>query len=154
MHGTGLKMNSSGVLENPINKKVTFSYSEDEDEEEDEEEENKEVGDKEELSEGRDDQVDEKELASKGSSEVKQLAETETEKDKQEEEEEEEKQKDVIEEPPKKKPCVEEATASAKVNGNAEKSIDKLIDAELKELGDKSKVCCYLECMSLSLWGS
>ncbi|KAF2535566.1 hypothetical protein F2Q68_00022867, partial [Brassica cretica] len=134
MHGTGLKMNSSGVLENPINKKVTFSYSEDEDEEEDEEEENKEVGDKEEL--GRDDQVDEKELASKGSSEVKQLAETETEKDKQEE-----KQKDVIEEPPKKKPCVEEATASAKVNGNgnAEKSIDKLIDAELKELGDKSK---------------
>ncbi|KAF3500647.1 hypothetical protein F2Q69_00044981 [Brassica cretica] len=134
MHGTGLKMNSSGVLENPINKKVTFSYSEDEDEEEDDEEENKEVGDKEELSEGRDDQVDEKELASKGSSEVKQLAETETEKDKQEE-----KQKDVIEEPPKKKPCVEEATASAKVNGNAEKSIDKLIDAELKELGDKSK---------------
>ncbi|KAL0648066.1 hypothetical protein Bca4012_046357 [Brassica carinata] len=129
MHGTGLKMNSSGVLENPINKKVTFSYSEDEDEEE-----NKEVGDKEEVSEGRDDQVDEKELASKGSSEVKQLAETETEKDKQEE-----KQKDVIEEPPKKKPCVEEATASAKVNGNAEKSIDKLIDAELKELGDKSK---------------
>ncbi|XP_033137902.1 THUMP domain-containing protein 1 [Brassica rapa] len=125
MHGTGLKMNSSGVLENPINKKVTFSYSEDEDEEEDDEanndkeEENKEVGDKEEVSVGGDKQVDAKELASEGSSEVKQVAETETEKD---EEKEEEKQKDVIEEPPKKKPCVEEATASAKVNGNAEKS--------------------------------
>ncbi|KAG2300528.1 hypothetical protein Bca52824_037000 [Brassica carinata] len=105
MHGTGLKVNSSGVLENPVNKKVTFSYSEDEDEEED-------------------DEVDEKELVS----EVKQ-----TEKD---EEKEEEKQENVVvEEPPKKKTCVEEA----KVNANAEKSIDKLIDAELKELGDKSK---------------
>lgn len=153
MHGTGLKMNSSGVLENPINKKVTFSYSEDEDEEEDDEanndkeEENKEVGDKEEVSVGGDKQVDAKELASEGSSEVKQVTETETEKD---EEKEEEKQKNVIEEPPKKKPCVEEATASAKVNGNAEKSIDKLIDAELKELGDKSKVCYYL-CLNETL---
>lgn len=134
-------MNSSGVLENPINKKVTFSYSEDEDEDEEEddddkEEENKEEagGDKEEVKEGGNDQVveTEKELASQeGSCDVKQLAETVTEKD-------EEKQKNIVEEPPKKKPCVEEA--SAKVNGNAEKSIDKLIDAELKELGDKSKV--------------
>ncbi|CAH8281999.1 unnamed protein product [Eruca vesicaria subsp. sativa] len=134
VHGTGLKMNSSGVLENPVNKKVTFSYSEDEDEEEDdegnngeEEEENKEVKDKEEVSEGGDSKVDEKELVSEGSCEVK--------KTEKEEEKEEEKQENVVEEPPKKKTCVEEA----KVNVNAEKSIDKLIDAELKELGDKSK---------------
>ncbi|KAL0736034.1 hypothetical protein Bca4012_012244 [Brassica carinata] len=130
MHGTGLKVNSSGVLENPVNKKVTFSYSEDEDEEEDdegnngEEEDDKGVEDKTEVSESGNNQVDEKELVS----EVKQ-----TEKD---EEKEEEKQENVVvEEPPKKKTCVEEA----KVNANAEKSIDKLIDAELKELGDKSK---------------
>ncbi|KAF8115955.1 hypothetical protein N665_0025s0390 [Sinapis alba] len=133
MHGTGLKLNSSGVLENPVNKKVTFSYSEDEDEEEDgegnngEEDENKGVEDKTEVIEGDNNQVDGKELVSERScEEVKQ-----TEKD----EEKEEKQENVAEEPPKKKTCVEEA----KVNGNAEKSIDKLIDAELKELGDKSK---------------
>ncbi|CAH8303379.1 unnamed protein product [Eruca vesicaria subsp. sativa] len=165
MHGTGLKMNSYGLLENPVNKKVTFSYSDDEDEDEsnngEEEgnkgdgdktevseggkEEHKEVEDKTELSEGGGDktevsevgnnQVNEKEIASEGSCEVKQLAETKNEK----EEEEEVKEKNGVEEPPRKKTCIEEASESTKVNGNAEKSIDKLIDAELKELGDKSK---------------
>ncbi|CAA7039854.1 unnamed protein product [Microthlaspi erraticum] len=146
VHGTGLKVNSSGLLEKPINKKVTFSYSDDEDEDENEgeeededtngeKEENKGDEEKTEVSEGGNNQVNEKELATEGSSEVKQLAENDTEK----KEEEEGKQKNSVEEPPKKKPCIEEANASAKVNENAEKSIDKLIDAELKELGDKSK---------------
>lgn len=145
MQGTGSKVNISGLLEKPINKKVTFSYSEDEDEEENEtnngeEEENKGDGDKTEVSEGGNDQVNEKELASEGSCEVKQLPEIETKKD----EEDEGKQKNGVEEPPRKKTCVEEANASTKVNEKAEKSIDKLIDAELRELGDKSKVSYYL----------
>ncbi|CAH2072904.1 unnamed protein product, partial [Thlaspi arvense] len=145
VHGTGLKVNSSGLLEKPINKKVTFSYSDDEDEDEDEdeddegnngeEEETKGDGDKKEVTEGENNQVNEKELASEGSCEVKNLAENDTEK----KEEDEGKQETVVEEPPRKKTCVEEANASTKANGNAETSIDKLIDAELKELGDKSK---------------
>uniref|UniRef100_A0A1J3H9S2 THUMP domain-containing protein 1 n=1 Tax=Noccaea caerulescens TaxID=107243 RepID=A0A1J3H9S2_NOCCA len=144
VHGTGLKVNSCGLLEKPTNKKVTFSYSDDEDEAEDEnegeeedednngeEKENKGDGDKTEVSEDGNNQLVEKEVASEGSCEVKQLAENDTEK----KEEDEGKQKKSVEEPPKKKPCTEEA----KVNGNAETCIDKLIDAELKELGDKSK---------------
>ncbi|CAN8256528.1 unnamed protein product [Cochlearia groenlandica] len=141
VHGTGLKVNSSGVLEKPMNKKVTFSYSEDEDEDEEEDhegnncedEENKENVDKTEVSEGGNNEVSVKELVSEEEScEVKKLVETENDK----EEVEEREQKKDVEEPPSKKICVEEA---AKVNENAEKSIDKLIDAELKELGDKSK---------------
>ncbi|ESQ41211.1 hypothetical protein EUTSA_v10013724mg [Eutrema salsugineum] len=177
VHGTGLKVNSSGFLEKPINKKVTFSYSEDEDEDEEEgnngeEEENKGDGNLTEVSESGNNQVNEKELAaSEGSCEVKQLAENETEKNeedegkqkneedegkqkneedegkqkneddegKQKNEEDEGKQKNGVDEPPRKKACMEEANASTKVNENAEMSIDKLIDAELKELGDKSK---------------
>lgn len=142
VHGTDSKVNPR-LFDNPINKKVTFSYSEDEEEDEEkdesnngEEEENKEDGDKTEASEGGTDQVNEKEIASGGSCEVKQLAENNTEKD----EEDEEIQKNGVDEPPRKKPCMEEANPLAKVNENGEKSIDKLIEAELKELGDKSKV--------------
>ncbi|KAL0709421.1 hypothetical protein Bca4012_016399 [Brassica carinata] len=167
MHGTGLKVNSSGLLENPVNKKVTFHYSDDEDEDVEEDEgdkgagdelevseggnngdelELKEVGDKTELSEGGggktevseggNNQVNEKEVASEGSCEVKQVEETKTEKI----QEDEVKDQNGVGEPPRKKTCTEEASESTtKVNGNAEKSIDKLIDAELKELGDKSK---------------
>ncbi|AED91806.1 putative THUMP domain-containing protein [Arabidopsis thaliana] len=153
IQGTDSKVNP-GLFGNPINKKVTFSYSEDEDEEEDEsnngeEEENKGDGDKavvseggndlvnekEIASEGVNDQVNEKEIASEGSCEVKQLAENETVK----EEEDKGNQKNGGDEPPRKKTCTEEANPLAKVNENAEKSIDKLIEAELKELGDKSK---------------
>ena len=139
MHGTGLKVNSSGMLEKPVNKKVTFSYSDDEDGNEEDgegdngdEEGNKGDGDKTEVREGGNDQVNEKEVAS----EVKQLAETKTAK----EEEDEVNDQNGVKEPPRKKTCTEEASESTKVSVNAEKSIDKLIDAELKELGDKSKV--------------
>ncbi|CAN7005419.1 unnamed protein product [Brassica rapa subsp. trilocularis] len=138
MHGTGLKVNSSGMLEKPVNKKVTFSYSDDEDGNEEDgegdngdEEGNKGDGDKTEVREGGNDQVNEKEVAS----EVKQLAETKTAK----EEEDEVNDQNGVKEPPRKKACTEEASESTKVSVNAEKSIDKLIDAELKELGDKSK---------------
>ncbi|EFH49828.1 THUMP domain-containing protein [Arabidopsis lyrata subsp. lyrata] len=139
IQGTDSKVNP-GLFDNPINKKVTFSYSEDEDDEEDEsnygeEEENKGDGDKAVVSEGGNDQVNEKEIASEGSCEVKKLAENETEK----EEEDKGNQKNGGDEPPRKKTCTEEANPLAKVNENAEKSIDKLIEAELKELGDKSK---------------
>ncbi|XP_006286516.2 THUMP domain-containing protein 1 homolog [Capsella rubella] len=145
MHGIDSKA-KPGLFDNPINKKVTFSYSEDEDEDEDgdgeedesndaEEEENKGDGEKKEVTEGSDSQVIEKELASEGSCGVKSLVETEAEKDKVDEE----KQKNGVDEPPRKKACMEEANPLAKVNENAEKSIDKLIEAELKELGDKSK---------------
>lgn len=148
MHGTGLKVNSSGLLENPVNKKVTFHYSEDEDEEDveddegnnGEEEGNKGAGDELEVSEGGDNQVKEREVAREGSCEVKRVEETKTEKD----EEDEVKEKNGVEEPPRKKTCTEEASESTKVDGNTEKSIDKLIDAELKELGDKSKVSLLL----------
>ncbi|XP_010453317.1 PREDICTED: THUMP domain-containing protein 1 homolog [Camelina sativa] len=142
MNGTDTKV-KPGLFDNPINKKVTFSYSEDDDEDEEEaegnndkeEEENKGDEEKKEVTEGGDNQVNEKELASEGSCEVKQLVETETGKDK----EDEEKPKNGVDEPPRKKACLEEAIPLAKVNENAEKSIDKLIEAELKELGDKSK---------------
>ncbi|CAN6974423.1 unnamed protein product [Brassica oleracea var. botrytis] len=134
MLGTGLKVNSSGLLENPVNKKVTFSYSDDEEEDEGdngEEEETKGDGDKNEVIEGGNNQ----EIASEGSFEVKQLEENKTEKN----QEDEVKDQNSVEEPPRKETCTEEASESTKVSGNAEKSIDKLIDAELKELGDKSK---------------
>lgn len=150
MHGTGLKVNSSGMLEKPVNKKVTFSYSDDEDGNEEDgegdngdEEGNKGDGDKTEVREGGNDQVNEKEVAS----EVKQLAETKTAK----EEEDEVNDQNGVEEPPRKKTCTEEASETTKVRENTEKSIDKLIDAELKELGDKSKVkllsMSFFKCM-------
>ncbi|KAL1199129.1 hypothetical protein V5N11_014626 [Cardamine amara subsp. amara] len=137
MHGPSSKVNP-GLFDKPVNKKVTFSYSEDEEEDENnngEEEKNKEDGEKTEVSEGGDNQVKEKEVASEGSCEVKQVAENETEKDK----EDEGKQKNDVVEPPRKKTCMEEANPSEQVNKIAEKSIDRLIEDELKELGDKSK---------------
>ncbi|KFK25514.1 hypothetical protein AALP_AA8G124600 [Arabis alpina] len=169
VQGTGSKVSISGLIEKPINKKVTFSYSDDEDEDEEEDEsnngeekENKGDGDKTEVTKGGDnDEVEEKkgdedktevtEGGNNGEEEEKkgdgdktevseggnnQVAEKETAKD----EEDEEKQKNGVEEPPRKKACVEGENASAKANEKyVEKSIDKLIDAELKELGDKSK---------------
>ncbi|KAJ0260852.1 Uncharacterized protein HA466_0040910 [Hirschfeldia incana] len=134
MHGTGLKVNSSGLLENPVNKKVTFHYSDDEDGDEEDNEGNN--GEEEEKKgDGDKTKVSEKEIGSEGSCEVKQVEETKTEKD----QEDEVKGQNSVGEPPRKKTCIEEANASTNVNGNEEKSIDKLIDAELKELGDKSK---------------
>ncbi|WRX31818.1 THUMP domain - like 2 [Theobroma cacao] len=49
-----------------------------------------------------------------------------------------ENQADNFMEPPAKKQCRETDTSKCETNGK-EKSIDKLIEAELKELGDKSK---------------
>ncbi|KAK9673608.1 hypothetical protein RND81_12G178400 [Saponaria officinalis] len=137
--------------EKPLNKKITFSYSDSDEEEEDEDdddgdvekdgkEDNKSVNPQDGLNNGSkaeeiSDPVDKAEKLHDDGSAKTEGGDKEVIK-----EQEEEKSKDN-EEPPEKKHCADDKKSE---NGNqalatTETSVDKLIEAELKELKDKSK---------------
>lgn len=158
VQGTTSKLGQGKLSEKPVNKKTVFKYSdssssddeEDGDNGNDEDQAKEETSKLEQRQEKIDDDIDSLETGKsgpenkdntstdeviQGNTENKELLETTLE------------QKDIeVGEPPAKKQCVEKEASEA---GNIafgkteEKSIDKLIDAELAELVDKSKVSGY-----------
>ncbi|XP_004250910.2 uncharacterized protein [Solanum lycopersicum] len=155
VQGTNLNLGQVELSEKPVNKKTVFKYSDSsssDDDDEDGENGNGEDQTKEETSkieqhqEKTDDEID---SLKTGASEPENQDNTSTDEliqgntENKEELENTLEQKDIeVGEPPAKKQCVEKEAAEA---GNIafgkteEKSIDRLIDAELAELGDKSK---------------
>ncbi|XP_022930547.1 THUMP domain-containing protein 1 homolog [Cucurbita moschata] len=159
VHGKGSGVKLTELADKPLNKKIKFSDSEssgsddDGDGEEEEEEvggenedENKEVPDEESKSKSPKEQNDpcnENETTDVPDPHQGDTVATES----RTEEKSNDNEKDIkcpevpseeVEEPPKKKHCIE-ADASKSIVKEKEKSIDQLIEAELQELGDKSK---------------
>ncbi|KAJ6750771.1 hypothetical protein OIU85_001320 [Salix viminalis] len=136
-------VNLAELLDKPINKKIKFSYSDDEgDNKEDKDEEDgldeNKTGASEAIDAKNENPADEK-LGSPCLENEKSECETE-EKTNQEDCKSDKRQESDAEELPAKKKCTEtcapKSVAQEKVE---EKSIDKLIEDELKELGDKNK---------------
>ncbi|KAG7022095.1 THUMP domain-containing protein 1-like protein [Cucurbita argyrosperma subsp. argyrosperma] len=159
VHGKGSGVKLTELADKPLNKKIKFSDSESSgsDDDDDGEEEEEEVGDE---NEDENKEVPEEESKSKSPKEQNDpcnenkttdvpdthqgdIVATES----RTEEKSNDNEKDIkcpevpseeVEEPPKKKHCIE-ADASKSIVKEKEKSIDQLIEAELQELGDKSK---------------
>lgn len=135
----------------PLNKKITFSYSDDEGDDDEEEGDGDGDGDGEEGLEeviksnaskeidARQESLTDKDLDHPNSDDVCHGKVTEETSENQKDGANIENQADNSEEPPAKKQCLETDTSKS-VTNEKEKSIDKLIEAELNELGDKSKV--------------
>lgn len=156
MQGTNSKLGQGELSEKPVNKKTVFKYSDssssDDDDDEDGDNKNDEDQTKEETSkiEQHQEKVDEIGSLKSGKSGPENKDNTSTDEliqgntENKEELETTLEQKDIeVGEPPAKKQCVEKEAPEAgniAVGKTEEKSIDKLIDAELAELGDKSKV--------------
>ncbi|XP_052476451.1 uncharacterized protein LOC105799368 isoform X1 [Gossypium raimondii] len=138
----------SAVLPNkPLNKKITFSYSDDEGDDDDDkgDGEGEEEGQEEVIKSNASKEIDasqesltNKDLDLPNSDDVCHGKVTEENSDNQKNGANIENQADNLEEPPAKKQCLETDTSKSATN-EKEKSIDKLIEAELNELGDKSK---------------
>lgn len=158
VQGINSNLGQVELSEKPVNKKTVFKYSdssssEDEDEDgengNDEDQTKKETSKIEQHQEKTDDEID---SLKTGESEPENKDNNSTEliqgntENKEELENTLEKKDIEVGEPPAKRQCVEKEAAEA---GNIafgkteEKSIDRLIDAELAELGDKSKVSGY-----------
>nr|XP_004250910.1 THUMP domain-containing protein 1 homolog [Solanum lycopersicum] len=154
VQGINSNLGQVELSEKPVNKKTVFKYSdssssEDEDEDgengNDEDQTKKETSKIEQHQEKTDDEID---SLKTGESEPENKDNNSTEliqgntENKEELENTLEKKDIEVGEPPAKRQCVEKEAAEA---GNIafgkteEKSIDRLIDAELAELGDKSK---------------
>ncbi|XP_059315313.1 uncharacterized protein LOC132065793 [Lycium ferocissimum] len=155
VQGTNSKFGQGELSEKPVNKKTVFKYSDSSssDDDEDDDNVNDENQTKEETSkveqheEKTDDEVGSLK-AGKSEPENKDNISTDEQiqgntENKEEPVEATHEQKDIdVGEPPAKKQCVErEAPESGNIASGKteEKSIDKLIEAELAELGDKSK---------------
>ncbi|KAJ8551333.1 hypothetical protein K7X08_000703 [Anisodus acutangulus] len=158
MQGTNSKLGHGELSEKPVNKKTVFKYSDssssdDDDDEEDDDNGNDENQTTEETSkvEQHEEKIDD-EIGSlktgKSGPENKDDISTDEQiqgnaENKEELVETTHEQKDIeVGEPPAKKQCVEREapeTGNIASGKTEEKSIDKLIEAELAELGDKSK---------------
>ncbi|KAL5831792.1 hypothetical protein ACOSQ4_017146 [Xanthoceras sorbifolium] len=149
VHGKGADMKLAGVPYKPLNKKIIFasSSSDDDDDEEEEQEAEKEgKGEERKSDTNKDDDANLKNLTNEKSDpkepdNVSHTNEVEgvTDGNKDDAKNHETQAKEV-EEPPAKKQCLEADSSKCVTNDKLEeKSIDKLIEAELKELGDKNK---------------
>ncbi|GAV65037.1 THUMP domain-containing protein [Cephalotus follicularis] len=146
VHGKDTGALHAGLLNNPVNRKITFSYSDDDDDDNDDDDD---VGEEEEVGEHKSEEKKEeaaksdtcREIANHGVPTSNNLNQTEDNTDGHEEDGKiHEIQAIKAEEPPAKKQCVETGALACLVSENVEeKAIDKLIEAELKELGDKNK---------------
>ncbi|XP_031247169.1 THUMP domain-containing protein 1 homolog [Pistacia vera] len=136
--------NLAGIPNKPLNKKIVFASSSSDEEDDDDEEEGEGEGKQsdscgdddtrqENLTNEKSDPHDSNNVCS--GNEIEGMTGENKEEDKNPES-----QANESEEPPAKKQCLEpEASKPAPNEKVEEKSIDKLIEAELKELGDKSK---------------
>ncbi|OMO54470.1 hypothetical protein COLO4_36476 [Corchorus olitorius] len=148
VHGKDLGEKPAGLPEKPQNKKIIFSYSDDEDDNDDEEgddegeEERQEEVAKSDTVTDNDaskESLTNKDLDHHNSDDVCHGKTTEETNDSKDGGESIENQGDQTKEPPAKKQCLE-TDASKCTTNKKEKSVDELIEAELKELGDKSKM--------------
>lgn len=158
VHGKGSGINSKGIPSKPLNKKIVFaSSSSDDDDDDDDGEEEEVVEGKENDESGEVGKGAEKQSDTCGDDDAsnEQLTDKKSNPhdsdnvhcgkgtegvtgENREDGENHESQSNEAEEPPAKKQCLEaDASKCVKVE---EKSIDKLIEAELEELGDKNKV--------------
>ncbi|XP_022752369.1 THUMP domain-containing protein 1 [Durio zibethinus] len=147
VHGKDFREEPAGLPNKPINKKITFSYSDDEaddDEEEEGDDEGEEEGQQEMIksdtsreNDASQESLTNKDLDHHNLDDVCHGKVTEETNDSKKDGGNIENQADS-EEPPVKKQCLEIDTSKSATN-EKEKSIDKLIEAELTELGDKSK---------------
>ncbi|XWS73597.1 hypothetical protein CRYUN_Cryun02cG0142600 [Craigia yunnanensis] len=136
----------AGLPNKPLNKKITFSYSDAEDDNEEEaDDEGEEKGQEEVIksdtsreNDARQESLTNKVFDHHNSDDVCHGKVTEETNDSKKDGASIENQADNSKEPPAKKQCIETDTSKSATN-EKEKSIDKLIEAELKELGDKSK---------------
>ncbi|XVE78940.1 hypothetical protein DITRI_Ditri14bG0018400 [Diplodiscus trichospermus] len=148
VHGKDVGEEPAGLPNKPSNKKITFSYSDDEEGDDDEEQgddEGEEEGQEEVVksNSSRENDASQENLTNKdldhhNSENVCHEKVTEESKKCTKDGENIENVADNSEEPPAKKQCLEKDTSKDATN-EKEKSIDKLIEAELTELGDKSK---------------
>ncbi|KMT14564.1 hypothetical protein BVRB_4g073340 [Beta vulgaris subsp. vulgaris] len=146
IHGKDSRVNTkttaSSIPEKALNKKIKFSYSDSSDNDEDDENdaENGKENQSEKVAEDVDNgsTVEEKSVPAKTD---EQLNEVESDKAAGDDEENSEQvvgKSKENEEPLEKKQCCDTQKLESK-NPSPEMSVDKLIEAELKELGDKSK---------------
>ncbi|KAI5576385.1 hypothetical protein POPTR_009G049700v4 [Populus trichocarpa] len=143
-YGKDTSVKLADFPDKPTNKKIKFSYSDDEgDGEEDDDEEDGEDENKSEAPEGNDAMNDNPTDKKVGSPTVEnENSENQTEEKTNQEEgcKNDEKQANEAEGPPAKKKCTETCAPKTVVQEKVEeKSIDRLIEDELKELGDKNK---------------
>lgn len=145
IHGKDSRVNpkTTAIPEKALNKKIKFSYSDSSDNDEDDENdaENGKENQSEKVAEDVDNgsTVEEKSVPAKTD---EQLNEVESDKAAGDDEENSEQvvgKSKENEEPLEKKQCCDTQKLESK-NPSPEMSVDKLIEAELKELGDKSKV--------------
>uniref|UniRef100_A0A6N2L3I5 THUMP domain-containing protein n=1 Tax=Salix viminalis TaxID=40686 RepID=A0A6N2L3I5_SALVM len=126
----------------PPNKKTKFSYSDDDGDDKEDEEDGEDES-KSDAPEGNDAKNDNPTNKKAGSPSVEnENSENQTEEKTNQEEgcKNDEKQANEAEEPPSKKKCTETCAPKSVVQEKVEKkSIDRLIEDELKELGDKNK---------------
>lgn len=152
---------SSGVkitelADKPVNKKIKFSDSEsssdDDNEEEGGEDENKEVPEEESKSKPSNEQND-----PCNENETTDTPDNQGDTVVSENEKSNDNEKDIkclevkVEEPPNKKQCIQ-ADVSKSIIKEKKKSIDQLIEAELEELADKSKVSDKISILRLLLF--
>ncbi|KAK3205211.1 hypothetical protein Dsin_019257 [Dipteronia sinensis] len=154
VHGKGTGMNLAGMPNKPLNKKIIFASSssdddddeDDDDKDEDQETEKERKGEGRESDTGKDDDANKKKLINEKSDRKEPDSVSDTKEvegmtgENKEDAKNHESQVKEVEEPPAKKQCLEADSSKSVINGKLEeKSIDKLIEAELKELGDKNK---------------
>lgn len=136
VHGLEFSTRPAVVASKPLNKKIKFSYSDSsnsDDDEEDEDEEAKSHACKDDAN--NENPTNEKSDPQKNKAKCHENQTAVVTDGDKEEGKNQENQVNDIDEPPVKKQCLE--TDAPK---KEEQSIDKLIEAELKELGDRNKV--------------
>ncbi|KAJ0021398.1 hypothetical protein Pint_30978 [Pistacia integerrima] len=156
----GSGKNLAGIPNKPLNKKIVFASSSSDEEDDDDEEEGEVLvaGEETEGGEGGKGEGKQSDSCGDGDTSLENLTNEKSDPhdsnnvcsgneiegmtgENKEEDKNPESQANESEEPPAKKQCLEpEALKPAPNEQVEEKSIDKLIEAELKELGDKSKV--------------
>ncbi|KAF9665628.1 hypothetical protein SADUNF_Sadunf16G0142800 [Salix dunnii] len=139
-------VNLAELLDKPINKKIKFSYSDDEGDNDEDKEEDEEDGLDEnktgasEASDAKNENPADEKLGSPCLENENSECQTEEKTTNQEGCKNDKRQESEAEELPAKKKCTETcAPKSVALEKVEEKSIDKLIEDELKELGDKNK---------------
>ena len=133
------------VPSKPLNKKIKFSYSysdEEEDEEDEEEDEEREENSAATSKEGdaSNEKAESEKLDPNEKDDSPENGKEGEPSDDKEVDKTHEGQENASEEPPAKKQCLERDVPKVTPDKVEEKSVDKLIEAEVRELADKSKV--------------
>ncbi|KAJ6309999.1 hypothetical protein OIU76_014860 [Salix suchowensis] len=142
VYGKDTSMKLANLPSKPPNKKTKFSYSDDDGDDEDDAEDggDESKSDAPEGNDAKNDNLTSKKVGSPSVENENSENQTEEKTNREEGCKNDEKQANEAEEPPSKKKCTETCAPKSAVQEKVEeKSIDRLIEDELKELGDKNK---------------